>query len=175
VRSYFHTHGLPITISNCSNNYGPYQFPEKMIPLFIAKLRAGEKVPVYGDGQQIRDWIHVGDHVRGIDACLQKGELGETYLFGDDNEVRNLDLTKKLIELVGASEDMIEFVKDRPGHDRRYATDSRKAHEQLGWKPEFTFETGLRNTIDWYLANEGWVDRCRSGAYKDYYKKQYGL
>jgi dTDP-glucose 4,6-dehydratase len=173
VRSYFHTHKLPITISNCSNNYGPYQFPEKMIPLFISKIRAGEKVPVYGDGQQIRDWIHVTDHVRGIDACLHNGEMGETYLFGDDNEVQNLDLTKKLIELLGGGEELIEFVKDRPGHDHRYATNSTKAHEKLGWKPEFTFEQGLKDTIDWYVQNQAWVDRCKSGEYKEYYKKQY--
>ena len=159
VRAYYHTHGLPITISNCSNNYGPWHFPEKMIPLFIANIKEGKKVPVYGDGQQIRDWIYVEDHARGIDACLHKGVIGETYLFGADKEMANLDLTKKLIELLGGSEDLIEFVKDRPGHDRRYATNSSKAERELGWKAEVDFEEGLQRTIEWFNAHQEWVER----------------
>ena len=173
VRAYYHTHGLPITISNCSNNYGPWHFPEKMIPLFIANIKEGKKVPVYGDGQQIRDWIYVEDHARGIDACLHKGVIGETYLFGADKEMANLDLTKKLIELLGGSEDLIEFVKDRPGHDRRYATNSSKAERELGWKAEVDFEEGLQRTIEWFNAHQEWVERCRSGAYREYYQQQY--
>ena len=174
VRSYFHTHGLPITISNCSNNYGPYHFPEKMIPLFISNLKEGKTVPVYGDGLQIRDWIYVEDHCAGVDAVLQKGKIGETYTLGDDNEVKNLDLTKTMIGLLGLSEDRIEFVKDRPGHDRRYATNSSKAREELGWEAKTTLEEGLRKTIQWYEDHKDWAARCKSGAYKEYYEKNYG-
>ncbi len=173
VRAYHVTHDLPITISNCSNNYGPYHFPEKIIPLFISNLNEGKKLPVYGDGKQIRDWIYVQDHVRGIDVVLQKGIIGETYLFGADAEITNLELTRTLINLLGKSEDMIEFVKDRPGHDRRYATDSSKAKRELGWEPHYTLIEGLKKTIQWYVDNEEWVSRCKSGAYQDYYKEQY--
>ncbi len=173
VRSYFHTHDLPITISNCSNNYGPYHFPEKMIPLFISNLKAGETVPVYGDGQQIRDWIYVEDHARAVDACLHKGKIGETYLFGGEEEITNMDLTKRIIELVGASEDQIEFVKDRPGHDRRYAINWSKAKRELGWSPSVSLEEGLDRTIKWFDENQEWVDRCKSGDYQEYYKKNY--
>src|SRR3989338_469371 len=173
VYSYFITHGLPATISNCSNNYGPWQFPEKIIPLFISKLKAGEKVPVYGDGMQIRDWLHVEDHCSAIDACLRKGRPGERYVFGDDNEKTNLELTKTLIKLLGASEDQIEFVKDRPGHDRRYATDSSKARRELGWATQHTFDEGLKMTIDWYDKHPDWVERCKNGAYLEYYEKNY--
>ncbi|NQV12652.1 dTDP-glucose 4,6-dehydratase [Candidatus Uhrbacteria bacterium] len=174
VRSYFHTHGLPITISNCSNNYGPYHFPEKMIPLFISNLKEGKTVPVYGDGLQVRDWIYVEDHCSGVDAVLHKGTIGETYTLGDDNEVKNLDLTKTMIGLLGLGEDRIEFVKDRPGHDRRYATNSSKAREELGWEAKTTLEEGLRRTIAWYEDHKEWSDRCKSGAYKEYYKQNYG-
>jgi len=173
VYSYFITHGLSTTISNCSNNYGPWQFPEKIIPLFISKLKAGEKVPVYGDGMQIRDWLHVEDHCSAIDACLRKGRPGERYVFGDDNEKTNLELTKTLIKLLGASEDQIEFVKDRPGHDRRYATDSSKARRELGWATQHTFDEGLKMTIDWYDKHPDWVERCKNGAYLEYYEKNY--
>ncbi|MDZ4216740.1 MAG: GDP-mannose 4,6-dehydratase, partial [Candidatus Gracilibacteria bacterium] len=171
--SYFETHELPVTISNCSNNYGPWQFPEKIVPLFVSKLSAGEKVPVYGDGMQIRDWLHVEDHCSAIDACLRKGKPGERYVFGDDNEKTNLELTKKLIELTGASEDSIEFVKDRPGHDRRYATDSSKAKAELGWKTKYSFDDGFKMTIDWYKSHQDWVERCKSGEYQNYYKDNY--
>ncbi|MDA1038636.1 MAG: dTDP-glucose 4,6-dehydratase [bacterium] len=173
VMSYFETHGLPVTDSNCSNNYGPWQFPEKIVPLFVSKLSAGEKVPVYGDGMQIRDWLHVEDHCSAIDACLRKGKPGERYVFGDDNEKTNLELTKKLIELTGANEDSIEFVKDRPGHDRRYATDSSKAKAELGWKTKYSFDEGFKMTIDWYKDHQDWVERCKSGEYQNYYKDNY--
>lgn len=173
VRAYHITHGLPVTISNCSNNYGPYHFPEKMIPLFLANLKRGDTVPVYGDGLQKRDWIYVDDHVRGIDAVLQKGTIGETYLLGGDTEITNLDLTKKMIELVGASEDQIEFVKDRPGHDRRYAVDWSKAKRELGWEPQVDLEEGIRKTIEWYDAHPDWVEHCLDGSYMEYYKQQY--
>ena len=173
VYSYFISHDLPVTISNCSNNYGPWQFPEKIVPLFISKLKAGEKVPVYGDGMQVRDWLHVEDHCSAIDACLRKGKPGERYVFGDDNEKTNLELTKKLIELVGGNEDQIEFVKDRPGHDRRYATDSSKAKRELGWATKYGFNDGMKMTIDWYGAHEDWMERCKSGAYQKYYRDNY--
>ena len=173
VRAYYHTHGLPVTISNCSNNYGPHHFPEKMIPLFISNIKEGKKVPVYGDGQQIRDWIYVEDHCRGVDAVIQKGKIGETYLLGGMEETVNLDLTRKLLGLLGAGDEMIEFVKDRPGHDRRYAMNWSKAKAELGWEPRVALEEGLKNTIAWYGENEEWVARCRSGEYRDYYKQQY--
>lgn len=173
VRAYFNTHQLPVTISNCSNNYGPYHFPEKIIPLFISNLTEGKKVPVYGDGQQIRDWIHVDDHSRGVEMILQKGRIGETYCLGGDNQTANLDLTKKLIALLGRDESFIEFVKDRPGHDRRYDVDFAKAKEELGWEPQITLDEGLQRTIEWYQNNQEWVERCTSGAYKDYYDNWY--
>lgn len=173
VRSYYHTHGLPVTISNCSNNYGPWQFPEKLIPLFISNLKEGEQVPVYGDGKQVRDWIHVEDHVRGVDKVLREGEIGETYCFGGDAEMENIEITRMLIDLLDRDESAIKFVKDRPGHDRRYAIDFSKAERELDWKPEHTFEDGLKKTVDWYLENEAWVKRCKSGDYQDYYEKHY--
>lgn len=175
VRSYHITHGLPITISNCSNNYGPYMFPEKFLPLFISNLLEGKKVPIYGDGMQIRDWIYVEDHCRGIDESLRNGEIGETYCFGGSkDEVTNLELTKKLVKLCGRDESAIEFVKDRPGHDRRYAVDFSKAQEKLGWEPKVSLEEGLQIMIDWYKSNQDWVAKCKSGEYKDYYEKNYG-
>jgi len=173
VRAYYHTYGLPITISNCSNNYGPYQFPEKIIPLFIANLREGKTVPVYGDGMQVRDWIHVDDHNRGVDMILEKGKVGETYCLGGDAEMPNLDITKKLIELMGRDESAIEFVKDRAGHDRRYAIDFSKAKNELGWEPQISFEDGIKMTVDWYNNNQDWTKEILSGDYEDYYKQQY--
>ncbi|MBU0531125.1 MAG: dTDP-glucose 4,6-dehydratase [Candidatus Uhrbacteria bacterium] len=174
VRSYNLTHGLPITISNCSNNYGAYQFPEKVIPLFISNLKEDKKVPVYGQGLQIRDWIHVEDHCKGIDAIIHKGKIGETYCLGGKNsEIPNIELTKKIIAAMGKSEDMIEFVKDRAGHDARYSIDYSKAKEELGWEPEIDLETGMKMTVDWYLANQDWVDEIRSGDYEKYYEAQY--
>jgi dTDP-glucose 4,6-dehydratase len=173
VRSYYHTHGLPITISNCSNNYGPWQFPEKLIPLFVSNLKEGEQVPVYGDGKQVRDWIHVGDHVRGVDKVLREGEIGETYCFGGDAEMENIEITRMLVDLLDREESAITYVKDRPGHDRRYAIDFSKAKRELGWEPKHTFKDGLKQTVEWYLSHQDWVERCKSGDYKKYYEKHY--
>lgn len=174
VRAYHNTYGIEMTISNCSNNYGPYQFPEKIIPLFITNLMEDKKVPVYGDGGQIRDWIYVDDHNRGVDIILHKGKIGETYcLGGKDAEITNLELTKKLIELLGKDESSIEYVKDRPGHDRRYAIDWSKAKNELGWEPEISLAEGLKKTIEWYQDNQDWVRHCKSGEYADYYERQY--
>jgi dTDP-glucose 4,6-dehydratase len=174
VRSYHTTYGVEATISNCSNNYGPYMFPEKIIPLFISNLKEGKRLPVYGDGMQVRDWIHVDDHNRGVDFIIKKGKIGETYcLGGKDSEITNIELTKKIIELMGKDESSIEYVKDRPGHDRRYSIDYSKATRELGWEPEIDFETGLKSMVDWYLENWDWVERCKSGEYQEYYNKQY--
>jgi len=174
VRAYYTTHNLPITISNCSNNYGPYQFPEKLIPLFISNLKENKKLPVYGDGLQVRDWIHVDDHNRGVDFIIQKGKIGETYCLGGKNsEIPNIELTKKLISLMNKDESFIEYVKDRPGHDRRYSIDYSKATRELGWEPLVDFETGLKQTVEWYLNNWDWVEHCKSGEYQAYYQKQY--
>jgi dTDP-glucose 4,6-dehydratase len=173
VRAYYHTFGLPITISNCSNNYGPYQFPEKLIPLFVCNLREGKKVPVYGDGMQVRDWIHVDDHNRGVDMILQKGKIGETYCLGGNSEMPNLQIIKKLIEFMDRDESAIEYVKDRAGHDRRYAIDYSKIKQDLGWEPQISFEDGIKMTVDWYNANQNWTDEIRSGDYEKYYNEQY--
>lgn len=154
VRAYFHTHNTPITISNCSNNYGPYQHPEKLIPNFITKILTGRKLPLYGEGKNIRDWIHVDDHNRGVDMIIKKGKIGESYCLGGGNELTNLELTKKILKLMDAGEDQIEFVKDRPGHDLRYAIDYSKIKNDLGWNPEIDFEEGLRETIKWYKNNK---------------------
>lgn len=175
VRAYYNTYGVEVTISNCSNNYGPYMFPEKIIPLFISNLKENKKVPVYGDGQQVRDWIQVSDHCRGIEFIIKKGKIGETYcLGGKDSEVPNILLTKKLIGIMGKDESFIEYVKDRPGHDRRYAIDYAKAKTELGWEPEVDFDTGLKQMVEWYLANWDWVERCKSGEYQKYYQAWYG-
>ncbi len=173
VRAYYHTYGLPITISNCSNNYGPYQFPEKVIPLFISNLLENKKVPLYGDGMNIRDWIHVDDHNRGVDLIIHKGKIGETYCLGGNCELTNKDLTHKILESVGKGEEMIEYVEDRAGHDKRYAIDYSKIKNELGWEPEIDFETGLRELVKWYKENSEWVERCKSGEYKKYYESQY--
>jgi len=175
VRSYFHTYGLPITITNCSNNYGPYQFPEKIIPLAITNLLEGKKVPIYGDGLYIRDWLYVDDHVRAIEAVLANGKVGETYLVGGMTEdISNLDLVKRIIRILGKSESDIEFVKDRPGHDRKYAVDWSKIKKELGWEPAHDFDTLLAKTVDWYKENEAWWRNVKEGEYKKYYEKQYG-
>ena len=173
VRAYCHTHGLPITISNCSNNYGPYQFPEKLIPLFVTNLIEDKRVPVYGDGLNIRDWIHVDDHNEGVDLILHKGKIGETYCLGGNCEKTNLEITKKVLKLMGKDESFIEYVKDRPGHDRRYAIDFTKIKNELGWEPKHNFEQGMKETVEWYKNNEEWWRRVKSGEYKEYYKKQY--
>ena len=174
VRAYYHTYGLEATISNCSNNYGPYHFPEKLIPLFITNLLEGKKVPVYGDGMQVRDWIYVEDHARGIDFILQKGKIGDTYCLGGDREIPNLELTKRLLDLTGRDQSFVEHVKDRPGHDRRYAIDFTKAKTELGWEPLTTLEDGLQKTVEWYKNNTDWVMRCKDGSYQEYYEKWYG-
>lgn len=174
VRAYYATYGLPITISNCSNNFGPYQFPEKLIPLAITNLMENKKVPVYGAGNQVRDWLYVEDHCRAIDLILHKGKIGETYLIGGQTEdISNLDVVKRIIVLMGKSEEMIEFVKDRPGHDVRYAIDWSQTKNELGYEPAFSFDEYLQKTIDWYVTNKEWWQRVKSGAYKDYYRRQY--
>lgn len=173
VRAYFHTYNLPITISNCSNNYGPYQFPEKVIPLFITNLIEGKKVPLYGDGKNVRDWLHVEDHCAAIDAIIHKGKIGETYAIGGNAERTNYELTMTILKTMGFGEEMIDFVKDRPGHDRRYAIRAYKIKAELGWEPMIDFEQGIRSTIQWYMNNEEWWRRVKSGAYKEYYEKWY--
>jgi dTDP-glucose 4,6-dehydratase len=174
VRAYHETFGLPINITRCSNNYGPYQFPEKLIPLMINNCRSGKKLPVYGDGMQIRDWLHVKDHCEAIYTVLIKGISGEIYNIGGNNEKANIDIVKLIITQLGQSMDLIEYVKDRPGHDRRYAIDNTKITTELGWKPAYTFEDGLRETINWYIENENWLNSVINGSYKDYYRETYG-
>lgn len=156
VRAYFHTYNLPITISNCSNNYGAYQYPEKLIPLFITNLIDGKKVPVYGEGRNVRDWIHVDDHNRGVDLILKQGKIGETYCLGGGSERSNLEITQSILDLMGKDRDMIEYVSDRPGHDLRYAVDFSKAKSELNWSPQIDFDSGLAATVDWYRKNEKW-------------------
>lgn len=156
VRAYYHTYKLPITISNCSNNYGPCQYPEKLIPLFITNLQRGKKLPIYGDGLQVRDWIHVDDHNRGVEMIIKRGKIGETYCLGGASEKTNLEITKLILKMLGKGEEMIEHVTDRLGHDRRYAIDFTKAKRELGWEPEHSFEEWLTKTVKWYLENEKW-------------------
>lgn len=173
VRAYYDTYGLPITISNCSNNYGPYHFPEKLIPLAITNILEGKKVPVYGDGLYVRDWLYVEDHCSAIDLILHKGKVGETYLIGSmTKDVPNIEVVKKILKLMGKDESWIEYVKDRPGHDRRYAVDWSKIHRELGWSPKYiNFDEGLEKTVKWYMENEDWWKHVKSGVYLDYSKK----
>ena len=173
VRAYFYTYDLPITISNCSNNYGPYHFPEKLIPLAITNLLEGKPVPVYGDGRQVRDWLYVEDHCKAIDLIIHQGKVGETYCIGGKSERENIWIVKKLIEILGKDESAIEYVKDRPGHDRRYAIDYSKIERELGWRPETTLEAGLPKTVEWFRTNEAWWKSVKSGAYQKYYEEQY--
>ena len=173
VRAYFKTFGLPVLITRCSNNYGPYQFPEKLIPLMIKNALDSQKLPVYGDGSNIRDWIHVLDHARAIDAVLHKGTIGEIYNVGGNNEWKNISIVKEILRLVNKPESLIQFVKDRLGHDFRYAIDNTKITQKLGWSPAYTFSNGLQDTIKWYLDNTGWVENCTSGDYQSYYDKMY--
>ncbi|GAB4219958.1 MAG: dTDP-glucose 4,6-dehydratase [Candidatus Microgenomates bacterium] len=174
VRAYHITYGLPVTLSNCSNNYGPYHFPEKLIPLAITNIIEGKKVPVYGDGLYVRDWLYVEDHCRAIDLILHKGKIGETYFIGGLTEdISNLEIIKKILKFMGKDESYIEFVKDRPGHDRRYAIDWSKINKELGWRPEVDIDTGLKLTINWYLKNQDWWKKIKSGEYLKYYEKQY--
>jgi dTDP-glucose 4,6-dehydratase len=174
VRAAVHTHDFPGIVTRCSNNYGPYQFPEKLIPLFISNALDHQPLPVYGDGENVRDWIHVDDHCRGIAAVLRQGEVGDVYNFGGRAEMSNIGLTRRLLELLDRPESLIRFVPDRPGHDQRYAIDCTRAEAELGWKPEVSFDEGLAATVDWYLKNGEWVKRVRSGAYREYYQQQYG-
>ncbi|MDW3681735.1 dTDP-glucose 4,6-dehydratase [Cupriavidus sp. CV2] len=181
VRAYHHTYGLPVLTTNCSNNYGPYHFPEKLIPLVIANALAGKSLPVYGDGLNVRDWLYVGDHCAAIREVLARGSVGETYNVGGWNEMTNLDVVNTVCDLLdalrpksgGSYRDQITFVKDRPGHDRRYAIDARKLERELGWKPAETFESGLRKTIQWYLDNQNWVQDVMSGEYRKWVATQY--
>lgn len=181
VRAFFNTYGLPVVVTNCSNNYGPNQFPEKLIPLFINNICNDKPLPVYGKGENIRDWLYVGDHARAIDAVFHKGKLGETYNIGGLNEWKNIDLIRLLCRVVdkklgrpkGQSEKLITYVKDRAGHDLRYAIDSTKISDEIGWKPSLKFEQGIELTVDWYLDNQNWMDRVTSGEYQEYYKEMY--
>lgn len=182
VRAYRDTYGLPIVISNCSNNYGPYQFPEKLIPLFINNIRSNKSLPVYGKGENVRDWLYVEDHVRAIDIIFHKGSVGETYNIGGFNEWKNIDLIHLLVKVSdrllgraeGTSEKLITYVTDRAGHDLRYAIDACKIKNELGWEPSLQFEEGLEKTVRWYLDNQDWLDHVTSGDYMSYYKKMYG-
>ncbi len=170
VGAYYRTFGLPVTISRCSNNYGPYQFPEKLIPVIISKALKNEKIPIYGTGENVRDWIHVLDHNIGVDLIVRKGKVGEVYNLGGHSEKNNLTIVKTILKQLGKSEDLIEFVADRKGHDLRYAIDSSKIERELGWKRTYTFEDGIKETVDWYLNNTDWIDNILSGEYKNAYK-----
>lgn len=173
VRAYGNTFNLPINITRCSNNYGPYQFPEKLIPLMISNALEDKKLPIYGDGKNIRDWLHVYDHCSAIDLVLHKGKLGEVYNIGGHNEKQNIEIVKLILKELDKDESLIEFVSDRLGHDRRYAIDSSKITRELGWTPKYTFETGIVETINWYLDNQDWMANVKSGEYQDYYEKMY--
>lgn len=174
VLAYHRTYGLPVTISRCSNNYGPYHFPEKLIPLMISRALADEELPVYGDGANVRDWLHVSDHCEAIDLILHKGRVGEVYNIGGHNERTNLEVVKTILKALDKPESLIRYVKDRPGHDRRYAIDPTKIETELGWKPKYNFDTGIRQTIDWYLNNQDWWKHILSGEYSQYFEKMYG-
>jgi dTDP-glucose 4,6-dehydratase len=183
IRAWVHTYGLPAIVTNCSNNYGPFQFPEKLIPLMITHALAGKPLPIYGDGQQVRDWLYVGDHCRAINAVLERGRIGETYNIGGSNQRTNLDVVRALAEILdelvpsspfAPHAQLIQYVADRPGHDRRYAIDARKIESELGWKAEESFESGLRKTVRWYLDHAGWVQNVTSGAYQQWMHQNYG-
>ena len=174
VGAYYRTFGLPVSISRCSNNYGPYQFPEKLIPLMIANALAEKPLPVYGKGLNVRDWLYVEDHCKAIDLIIRKGKAGEVYNIGGHNEMRNIDIVKIICKALGKSEDLITYVADRKGHDMRYAIDPAKIHAELGWLPETKFNVGIQKTIEWYLNNKAWWERILSGEYQDYYEKTYG-
>ena len=174
VMAYYRTYGLPVSVSRCSNNYGPYQFPEKLIPLMIANCLAGKPLPVYGQGLNVRDWLYVEDHCKAIDLIIRKGRAGEVYNIGGHNEMRNIDIVKLIVRELGASEDLITFVTDRKGHDMRYAIDPAKIHAELGWLPETMFADGIKKTIRWYLDNKAWWETIISGEYQNYYREMYG-
>lgn len=173
VRAYYETYGMPVNITRCSNNYGPYQFPEKLIPLMINNCLLNKELPVYGDGMQIRDWLHVLDHCSALDKVLHDGKNGEVYNIGGNNEKANIDIVKLILQYLGKTESLIKYVQDRPGHDKRYAIDNTKITSQLGWQPSYTFENGIKETIDWYLNNSEWVENVTSGEYERYYERMY--
>ncbi|WP_292760614.1 dTDP-glucose 4,6-dehydratase [Methanobrevibacter sp.] len=173
TRSYGETFGLPINITRCSNNYGPFQFPEKLIPLMISNALEDKKLPVYGDGKNVRDWLHVYDHCQAIDLVLHDGKLGEVYNIGGNNEKQNIEIVKLILSQLDKDESLIEFVTDRLGHDRRYAIDSNKIQNDLGWIPKYSFDVGIEQTIQWYLDNQNWTNQIKSGEYKEYYEKMY--
>ncbi|NTU21793.1 dTDP-glucose 4,6-dehydratase [Brevibacillus sp. HB1.2] len=173
VRAYHETYGLAVNITRCSNNYGPYHFPEKLIPLMVIHALRDKELPVYGDGLNVRDWLHVKDHCAAIDLVIHRGRSGEVYNVGGNNEWTNIDIVKTILKQLGKSEDLIQFVKDRPGHDRRYAIDATKLRSQLGWEPIYTFESGIVETIEWYVSNQKWWERILNGQYRDYYQQQY--
>lgn len=175
VRAYHETYGMPVNITRCSNNYGPYQFPEKLIPLMVHNARNDKALPVYGDGMQIRDWLHVSDHCAAIATVLEKGVIGEVYNVGGNNEKANIDIVRLILAELGKPESLITYVKDRPGHDRRYAIDNTKITTELGWSPAYTFEQGIKETIQWYLNNTIWVENITSGDYLEYYKNMYSI
>lgn len=174
VRAYYETFGMNVNITRCSNNYGPYHFPEKLIPLVVTNALEGKELPVYGDGKNIRDWLYVEDHCAAIDLVLHKGKPGEIYNVGGHNEKYNIDIVELIVDTLGKSRDLIKHVSDRLGHDRRYAIDPTKIETELGWKPQFNFDSGIKETIQWYLDHEDWWRKIKSGEYMDYYKKQYG-
>ena len=173
TRAYYQTFEMPVNITRCSNNYGPYQFPEKLIPLMISNAIENKDLPVYGDGKNIRDWLHVYDHCTAIDLVLHDGKPGEVYNIGGNNEKENIEIVKLILDYLDKDESLIKFVDDRLGHDRRYAIDSTKIQEELGWKPKYTFETGIKETIHWYLDNQDWIEKVKSGEYQEYYRKMY--
>lgn len=173
--SFYHTFGMPVVITRCSNNYGPFQFPEKLIPLIVLNCLNNKKLPVYGDGMNVRDWIYVIDHNKAINLVFEKGKVGDVYNIGASNEMPNIEIIRLILKHLNKDESLIEYVKDRPGHDRRYAIDSDKIQTELNWKPEFTFEQAIGKTIDWYLANKSWWGRILSGEYQKYYETQYNL
>jgi dTDP-glucose 4,6-dehydratase len=175
VTAYYRTYGTPVTISRCSNNYGPYHFPEKLIPLMILNALEDKPLPVYGDGKNVRDWLYVEDHCRAIELILENGRVGEVYNVGGHHEKQNIEVVKTILHALGKSEELIAFVKDRPGHDRRYAIDPSKIHRELGWLPQTSFEDGIQTTVEWYLQNRSWWEHIRSGDYRRYYEQQYGM
>lgn len=173
VKAYVHTYAFPAIITRCCNNYGPYQFPEKFLPLMINNARQGKPLPIYGDGLYIRDWLFARDHCRALDLVMRQGRVGEVYNIGGNNEWRNIDIAKWILRMTGQPESLLTFVKDRPGHDRRYAIDASKIYRELGWKPETRFEDGLQLTIRWYLENDSWLEKVTSGEYRKYYERMY--
>lgn len=173
VQAFYHTYGLPVLITRCSNNYGPFQFPEKLIPLMILNSLGNKKLPVYGDGMNVRDWIYVIDHNKAVELVFENGKVGDIYNVGASNELPNIEIIKRILKSLNKDERLIEYVKDRPGHDRRYAIDSSKIQNELGWKPEYNFESAISQTIKWYLNNQSWWERIISGDYQKYYQTQY--